>query len=92
MGGLLTRLMLTDSSGDEMWRYLFNLSPAETPLSPEDKELLSSVLIFKHRPDINRAIFLSTPHRGSELASNWIGKIGTRLVHLPKNWLRPARR
>ncbi len=84
MGGLLTRLMLTDSSGDDMWRYLFNLSPAETPLSPEDKELLASALIFKHRPDINRAIFLSTPHRGSELASNWIGKIGRRLVHLPK--------
>jgi pimeloyl-ACP methyl ester carboxylesterase len=82
MGGLLTRLMLTDS-GDEMWRYLFNLAPAETPLSPEDKELLSSVLIFKHRRDINRAIFLSTPHRGSDLASNWIGKIATRLVHLP---------
>ena len=82
MGGLLTRLMLTDS-GDEMWRYLFNLAPAETPLSPEDKALLSSVLIFKHRRDINRAIFLSTPHRGSDLASNWIGKIATRLVHLP---------
>ena len=84
MGGLLTRLMLTDSCVDEMWRYLFNLPPAETPLSQEDKELLASALIFKHRPDINRAIFLSTPHRGSELASNWIGKIGTRLVHLPK--------
>jgi pimeloyl-ACP methyl ester carboxylesterase len=82
MGGLLTRLMLTDS-GDEMWRYLFNRSPAETDLSREDKELLTSVLIFKHRPDINRAIFLSTPHRGSDMATNWIGKIATRLVHLP---------
>jgi pimeloyl-ACP methyl ester carboxylesterase len=82
MGGLLTRLMLTDS-GDEMWRYLFNRSPAETDLSREDKELLTSVLIFKHRSDINRAIFLSTPHRGSDMASNWIGKIATRLVHLP---------
>jgi triacylglycerol esterase/lipase EstA (alpha/beta hydrolase family) len=87
MGGLLTRLMLTDSE-DEMWRYLFNESPAETPLSAEDKELLASVLIFKHRRDIDRAIFLSTPHRGSNLASNWIGQIGTRLVHLPKNLVK----
>jgi len=85
MGGLLTRLMLTDSSGNDMWRYLFNQSPAETPLSPEDKELLASVLIFQHRPDIQRAIFLSTPHRGSIMASNWIGKIATRLIHLPAN-------
>jgi pimeloyl-ACP methyl ester carboxylesterase len=85
MGGLLTRLMLTDSGGEDMWRYLFNESPAETSLSREDKELLESILIFKHRPDITRAIFLSTPHRGSIMASNWIGKIATRLVHLPKN-------
>ncbi len=87
MGGLLTRLMLTDS-GDEMWRYLFNRLPAETTLSQEDKELLTSVLIFKHREDINRAIFLSTPHRGSEMASNWIGKIATRLVHLPATLIK----
>jgi len=87
MGGLLTRLMLTDS-GDDIWRYLFNSSPAETPLSPEDKEVLASVLIFKHRTDISRAIFLSTPHRGSVMASNWIGKIATRLVHLPSTMVK----
>ena len=84
MGGLLTRLMLTDSGDNDMWRYLFNESYAETKMSPEDKELLASALIFQHRPDINRAIFLSTPHRGSIMASNWIGKIATRLVHLPE--------
>lgn len=83
MGGLLTRLMLTESE-DEMWRYIFNSSPADTPLSPEDKELLASVLLFKERRDINRAIFMSTPHKGSDMASNWIGKIATKLIHLPK--------
>lgn len=88
MGGLLTRLMLTDSGGDDMWRYLFNESYAETKMSPEDKELLASALIFKHRPDINRAVFLSTPHRGSIMASNWIGKIATKLVHLPKTMVQ----
>lgn len=85
MGGLLTRLMLTDSGDDAMWRYLFNEPPSRTPFSAADKELLSSALIFKHRPEIDRAIFISTPHRGSDLASNWVGKIATRLVHLPKN-------
>ncbi|RYD72513.1 MAG: alpha/beta hydrolase, partial [Verrucomicrobiaceae bacterium] len=85
MGGLLTRLMLTDSGDDAMWRYLFNEPPSRTPFSAADKELLSSVLIFKHRPEISRAIFISTPHRGSDLASDWIGKIATKLVHLPKN-------
>lgn len=91
MGGLLTRLMLTDSSADDMWHYLFNQSPAETPLSQEDRELLASVLIFQHRADIQRAIFLSTPHRGSIMASNWIGKIATRLIHLPANLVEAGR-
>lgn len=85
MGGLLTRMMLTDSGQDAMWRELFNRTPAQTPLSENDKELLANILIFKERRDINRAIFMSTPHRGSEMASNWIGKIATKLVRLPKN-------
>jgi hypothetical protein len=28
-------------------------------------------------------IFMSTPHRGSDLASNWIGRIGSMLVKTP---------
>ncbi len=85
MGGLLTRMMITDSGQDALWRELFNRPPAQTPLSENDKALLTSVLIFKERRDIDRAIFMSTPHKGSEMASNWIGKIPTKLVRLPKN-------
>jgi hypothetical protein len=32
---------------------------------------------------INRVIFISTPHRGNAIASNWIGPIGSALVELP---------
>lgn len=88
MGGLLTRMMLTDSGKDEMWRYLFNDSPAATPLTAEDRKLLETVFIFGARRDISRAVFLSTPHRGAAMASNWIGKIGTKLVHLPQNLVK----
>ena len=41
----------------------FQPSPAHTPLPENDKALLTSVLIFKERRDIDRAIFMSTPHR-----------------------------
>jgi pimeloyl-ACP methyl ester carboxylesterase len=88
MGGLLTRLMLTDSGDDAMWRYLFNRPPEHTPFTAEDRALMSSVLLFKPRKEIDRAIFISTPHRGSDMASNWIGKISTHLVHLPKKLVR----
>ena len=53
----------------------------------ESKRLLEEALIFKHRPEIGRVIFMSTPHRGSDLASNWIGRIGSMLVKTPSKLL-----
>jgi pimeloyl-ACP methyl ester carboxylesterase len=84
MGGLITRLMVTDS-GDGIWESIFHKPPAQTVLPPAEKRLLESAIIFKHRPEVARAIFLSTPHRGAAMASNWIGAIGKKLVHLPQH-------
>ena len=53
----------------------------------ESKHLLEEAIILKHRPEIGRVIFMSTPHRGSDLASNWIGRIGSMLVKAPSHLL-----
>jgi pimeloyl-ACP methyl ester carboxylesterase len=81
MGGLVSRLLVTDA-GDRIWRYYFGKTPAKTILPDESKKLLEESLVFNHRPDIKRVIFISTPHRGSTLASNWIGRFGTKLVNI----------
>jgi pimeloyl-ACP methyl ester carboxylesterase len=83
MGGLICRLMITDA-GDTIWRDFFATPPAKTPLANDTRKLLEQVLVFNHRPDIQRVIFISTPHRGSEVASNWIGRIGAALVRTPR--------
>jgi pimeloyl-ACP methyl ester carboxylesterase len=83
MGGLICRLMVTDA-GDKIWRNFFATPPAKTPLASDTRKLLEEALIFNHRPDVQRVIFISTPHRGSELASNWIGRIGAALVRTPR--------
>ena len=83
MGGLLCRLMITDT-GDKIWRDFFATPPSKTPLASDTRKLLEEALIFNHRPDVQRVIFISTPHRGSELASNWIGRIGASLVRTPR--------
>src|SRR6266487_1771926 len=83
MGGMICRLMITDA-GDKIWRDFFATPPAKTPLANDTRKLLEEALIFNHRPDIQRVIFISTPHRGSELASNWIGRIGAALVRTPR--------
>ncbi len=82
MGSLITRLMVTDV-GDKLWLEVFDKTPAETPLAGLSREILEDSIVFNHRPEIDRVIFISAPHRGSVLASNWIGAIGTRLVRLP---------
>jgi pimeloyl-ACP methyl ester carboxylesterase len=83
MGGMICRLMVTDAGG-KIWRDFFATPPERTPLASDTRKLLEEALIFNHRPDIQRVIFISTPHRGSELASNWIGRIGAALVRTPR--------
>jgi pimeloyl-ACP methyl ester carboxylesterase len=85
MGGLICRLMVTDA-GDKIWRDFFATPPAKTPLASDTRKLLEEALVFNHRPDVQRVIFISTPHRGSELASNWIGRIGAALVRTPQRF------
>ena len=83
MGGLICRLMITDA-GDRIWRTFFATPPAKTPLATDTRKLLEEALVFNHRQDVQRVTFISTPHRGSELASNWIGRIGAALVTTPR--------
>ena len=83
MGGMICRLMITDA-GDKIWRDYFSTPPAKTPLASDTRKLLEEALVFNRRPDVESAIFISTPHRGSELASGWIGRIGAGLVRTPQ--------
>jgi pimeloyl-ACP methyl ester carboxylesterase len=90
MGGCIARLLITDT-GDKLWMELFKKPPEQVPLSPESRKLFSDALIFQHRPEIGRVIFISAPLRGSELASNWLGRIGSSLVRSPVTLLKAGR-
>jgi pimeloyl-ACP methyl ester carboxylesterase len=86
MGGMICRLMVTDT-GDKIWRDFFATPPAKTPLASDTRKPLEEALIFNHRPDVQRVIFISTPHRGSKLAVGWIGRIGAALVRTPRRFV-----
>ena len=85
MGGLICRLMITDS-GDKIWRDFFASPPNKTPLAAETRKIAEDVFIFRHRSDVRRVIFISTPHRGSNLATSWIGRIGSSMVRTPQRF------
>ena len=91
MGGLLTRMQVTDT-GMTLWDAVFSESPEEIDLPAEDVDELIRVLVVEPLPFVERAVFCSTPHRGSKWAANSAGKLGASLVRLPKETLELSRR
>src|SRR5437773_11148648 len=90
MGGCITRTLITDT-GTKLWMGAFGRPPAKTEMPAASKHLLEEAIIFKHRGEIGRVVFMSTPHRGANLASNWIGRIGSMLVRSPMKLLNIGR-
>src|SRR5262249_30019618 len=87
MGGCISRLLLTDT-GDKLWLELFQKPPAQTSLSPEARKTFADSLPFRHRPEVGRVIFISAPLRGSNMATDWTGRIGSMLVRAPSTLLK----
>jgi pimeloyl-ACP methyl ester carboxylesterase len=83
MGGMICRLMITDA-GDKLWRLYFGKRPANTALPELSRDMIEEATIFNHRSEVGRVIFMSTPHQGSDLASNWIGRIASSLIRPPR--------
>ena len=69
MGGVLARLLVSPS-GDELW----NVVPrrADLPQAEADRlhDQLRPYFQFSPMPEVTRAIFLATPHRGTPSAQN----------------------
>ncbi len=84
MGGCISRLLVTDA-GERLWREIFERAPADTPMSASSRRIMTEALIFRNRPEIGRVIFVSAPLRGSDLAVNPLGRIGSMLVRSPRN-------
>ena len=87
MGGCISRLLITDT-GDKIWMGTFGKPPEQVSMSEESRKLLTEALIFPHRREVGRVIFVSAPLRGSDLATNWMGRLGSSLVKSPVTLLR----
>jgi len=82
MGGVLARLLVS-SSGDELWQVFKDTHvPEGTDLDRED-ERLNRLLRFQPMPQVERAIFIAAPHRGTPFASNRLARWVANLVRLP---------
>ncbi|HEY1589775.1 MAG TPA: alpha/beta fold hydrolase, partial [Rhodanobacter sp.] len=87
MGGLIARLLVS-SSGDRLW----SLVPAPANLSATKRarlhERLAPYLQFTPMPQVTRAVFLATPHRGTPYAQYKLARLIANLVRLPVSVLK----
>ncbi|MEI6674088.1 MAG: alpha/beta fold hydrolase [Verrucomicrobiota bacterium] len=83
MGGMISRTLITDS-GMTLWNAVYDRPPAQMPFSAATRQVMSESLIFRHRADVARVIFMSPSHRGAEMATTFWGRLGASLIGDPK--------
>jgi hypothetical protein len=89
MGGLLARMQAV-RTGRVLWNAVFQNDADRLYATIPSDNIAKKTLIFDANPHVKRIIFICVPHRGSYLASNWIGSIGVGLIRLPSTILSHA--
>src|SRR6202140_2114691 len=74
MGGLSAHTLVS-SSDEQLWNSLFVVPPQRLRGDTTSIRRFADGLHFHRNPRVVRAIFVATPHRGSNLAESWIGHI-----------------
>jgi pimeloyl-ACP methyl ester carboxylesterase len=81
-GGLLTKMSVV-APGDRIWKSISDQSIDEMDITEEIKETARRIVFFEPLPFVKRVVFISTPHRGSFLAKNWVRNLVRALVSVP---------
>ena len=87
MGGCISRLLMTDTK-NQLWEDLFHKSPEQTHLSGESRKLFTDGLIFNHRKEVGRVIYIAAPLKGSNLASRRIVRWASGIIRSPVTLLK----
>ena len=84
MGGVIARLMVS-SSGDTLWQMAQSYFRLDDARLARAKASFGPVLSFEPIPDVDRVVFLATPHRGTEAAGGWLARRLAALIRLPRD-------
>jgi pimeloyl-ACP methyl ester carboxylesterase len=87
LGGILAKMMVQESRS-RLWQTVCE-RPIDTLSGPlEDCRLLEQAFCYKPVPEVRRVVFITTPHRGSPLASSAFRGIATRLCDRPSRFVQ----
>ena len=81
-GGLLTKLTVVET-GDSLVYALTGKDLDSLGLPEEKKVEIKRLLVVEPVPEVERVIFISTPHRGSILSKGWVRSLIRKFVTLP---------
>lgn len=84
MGGLVSKLQVT-YGGASLWDSIATLPVADLDAPDEIKDAINEMFYFEPLPFVRRVVFIGTPHRGSDWATSFVGRLGARLIHQPKD-------
>ena len=82
MGGLVAKLQVT-SSADILWYSVANRPLSQIRATDEQRDYLFRLFYFEPLPFVTRVVFIGTPHNGSALASQSIGRLSSHLIQQP---------
>lgn len=82
MGGLVAKLQVT-SSADILWYSVANRPLSQIRATGEQRDYLFRLFYFEPLPFVTRVVFVGTPHNGSALASQSIGRCSSHLIQQP---------
>jgi hypothetical protein len=89
MGGLLSQMQAV-TTGRVLWDRVFQGDADRLYAKVPPDNVVKRALIFDANLRVQRIVFICVPHRGSDLATNWIGSFGVGLISLPGNFLSGA--
>jgi len=90
-GGLLAELTAKDT-GDALWRAVSTKDFGSLDLPESELEEVRRRYFFSALPSVRRVVFISTPHRGSHLASSLVRSVAIRVIRLPADVVRSSAR
>lgn len=88
MGGLISKTLLQNSGRGLTETFDKKLKGADKNLSKDQRDFIKAVLEFNRLPFVKRIVFISTPHRGSKIATFSIVTLSTRIITLAPDLVR----
>ncbi|MDO4897388.1 MAG: alpha/beta hydrolase [Moraxella sp.] len=87
MGGVISRMMVSDddlsANMDELAYLVSDDTAPKKPLNDQEKQALRQRFTLHALPQVDTAVFISTPFQGTDYAERWFTQLARKVIRLP---------